>query len=81
MPTKDSHIAIIDAHEKLHEIKRKVRATMALLRTRAREGTLTEDDVATIKAIQQEAIDATRRVQDELAEELESHERQGHTSH
>jgi hypothetical protein len=81
MPTKDPHIAIIDAQEKLHQIKLKVRATMALLQTRAAQGKLTRDDLATIKAIRQEAIDATRRVQDELAEELESHERQGHTSH
>jgi hypothetical protein len=81
MPTRDPHIAIIDAQEKLHQIKRKVRATMALLQRRAEQGKLTRDDLTTIKAIQREAIDATRRVQDELAEELMSHERQGHTSH
>jgi hypothetical protein len=81
MPTKEAHIAIIDAREKLHQIKLKARATMALFRTKASRNELTRDDLTTIKAIQQEAIDATRRVQDELAEELESHERQGHISH
>jgi hypothetical protein len=78
MPTKDPHIAVIDAQEKLHEIKLKVKEAVALFKTKATNGTLTKDDLAIINAIKQVAIDATRRVQDELAEELESHERHGH---
>ncbi len=70
MPTKDPHIAVIDAHEELEQIKARVQAAIALVKTKASRGELTADDRLTIKAIQQEAIDATRRVQDKLYEEL-----------
>jgi hypothetical protein len=75
MPTKDPHIALIDAHEKLHRIKVKLREAMALLKSKASRGQLSQADLLMVMAIQREATDATRRVQDELYEELESHER------
>lgn len=73
MPTSDPHIAIIDAHEQLQAIKEKVRASIELVKRRLGAGPLGEDDKAIIKAIRQEAIDATRRVQDRLYEEMEKH--------
>ncbi len=72
MATKDPHIAAIDAREELDAIKAKVRAAVALVRRRAVSGfPLTADDKHMIAAIRQEAIDATRRVQDRLYNELE----------
>ncbi len=74
MATKDPHVAFIDASEELHQIKLKVRAAIALVKAQAVAGhPLTDDDKYMLKAIQQEAIDATRRVQDTLYTELESH--------
>lgn len=74
MPTKDPHIAVIDAHEELEAIKARVRQARDLVKQRAVAGfPLTEDDKLMLAAIRQEAIDATRRVQDRLYEELEGH--------
>jgi hypothetical protein len=73
VPTKDPHIALIDAHEKLEQIKLSVRAAIELARKKAKNGILTLDDQMKIKAIQAEAIERTKRIQDELYEELESH--------
>lgn len=70
MATKDPHIALIDAHEEMERIKLKVRAAIELAKRKGGLGGLTEDDHLMMKAIQQEAIDATRRVQDRLYEEL-----------
>ena len=77
MPTKDPHIAVIDAQEELHQIKQRVRNAIALVQKHARAGEpLDADQQMLIKAIRQTAIDATRRVQDQLYNELESHARQ-----
>lgn len=73
MATKDPHIAIIDAHEKLDQIKLHVRKAVELVRAKAARGGLTDDDRLMLKAIRAEAIDRTRRIQEELYEELESH--------
>lgn len=77
MPTKDPHVALIDAHEELAQIKAQVRTAVDLVKHRAANGLLTSDDKLIIKAIKAEAIDAARRVQDRLHEELEGHTRQG----
>lgn len=72
MSTKDPHIAVIDAHEELEQIKLRVKVAVDKVRRMAVAGLpLSEDDKLIIKAIRQEAIDATRRVQDRLHEELE----------
>jgi hypothetical protein len=73
MPTKDPHIAMIDAYEQLEAIKAKVRAAIQMAKTKQGLGGLTEDDKLMMKAIKAEAIDATRRVQDRLYEEIEGH--------
>ncbi len=74
MPTKDPHIAFIDAQEELHQIKLRVKAAVARVRQMASNNLpLSLEDQHMIAAIRQEAIDATRRVQDRLYEELESH--------
>jgi Na+/phosphate symporter len=74
MSTKDPHIALIDAHEKLEKIKAHVRAAIELCMAKAQRGEkLTWDDQMMIKAIREEAIEKTKRVQDELAEELKGH--------
>jgi hypothetical protein len=70
MSTKDPHIALIDAHEKIHNVKMMVK--QALARVREKE-VLSDMDKVMIAAIKQQAIDSVRRIQDELAEELESH--------
>ncbi len=71
MPTKDPHIAVIDAQEKLHLIKQQVKAAIARVKMMATTGQpLTTDDKLIIKHIQQMAIDATNRVQEELYREL-----------
>lgn len=71
MPTKDPHIAVIDAQEELHNIKLQVKAAIARVRAMAVAGVaLTADDKAILKTIQQKAIDATNRVQDKLYQEL-----------
>jgi hypothetical protein len=71
--TKDPHIALIDAHEKLEQIKLSVRSAIELAQKKARSGILTLDDQMQIKAIKAEAIERTKRIQEELYEELESH--------
>lgn len=71
--TKDPHIAMIDAHEKMEHVKLHVRQTMELFKSKANRGELTKDDLAVINAIRAEAIERTKRIQDELFEELESH--------
>ncbi len=70
MATKDPHIALIDAHEELERIKMRVRAATDLAKRKAGLGGLTEDDQLMIKAIREEAIEATKRVQNKLYEEL-----------
>jgi hypothetical protein len=74
--TKDPHIALIDAHEKLEQIKLQVRQAVALVQVKQARGERpTEDDKLMIKAIQAAAIERAKRVQDDLYEELESHGR------
>ncbi len=74
MSTKDPHIALIDAQEALHEIKLALRNALAKVQKKVAAGyKLTEEDKTVIKMIRQTAIDATRRVQDKLLEELEGH--------
>ncbi len=70
MATKDPHIAYIDAHEELEAIKLKVRASIELAKRKAGLGGLTADDQIMIKAIHAEAVEAAKRVQDKLYEEL-----------
>ncbi len=73
-PTKDPHVAQIDAMEKLHHIKMTVKVAVEAARRKLAAGQkLSEDDIAMIKAFRQQAIDATRRVQDEYLEELKAH--------
>lgn len=74
MATKDPHVAVIDAHEKLEKIKAQVKAARRLIEAKTALGIKpTPEDVANVKAIVRQAIDAARWVQDELFEELESH--------
>ena len=74
MPTKDPHHALIDAHEQLDRIKLMVRAAVELAQTRAARGEpLSQLDQYQIAAIKAEAIERTKRIQDQLLEELESH--------
>lgn len=73
MSTKDPHVAMIDAQEQLEFIKAQVRAAIDLLKAKAIRGELTKDDKLMIAAIRAEAIDRTKRVQEKLYEELESH--------
>ena len=70
MATKDAHIALIDAHEKLEQVKGMVRDAIRLAERKRAGGPLTEDDRLMIKAIRAQAIDQVKRIQDELAEEL-----------
>lgn len=72
-PTKDPHVALIDAREKLDAIKRDVKQAVALAQAKAGRGGLTPDDKAQIKAIQAAALERTKRVLHELHEELTSH--------
>jgi Na+/phosphate symporter len=74
MPTVDPHIALIDAHEKLEGIKAFVSAAVDKVKAKAARGEKpTADDLHMVKAIRAEVIERTRRIQDELYEELESH--------
>jgi hypothetical protein len=74
MPTKDPHHALIDAHEQLDEIKFFVSKAAALVQTKIARGERpTEDDHFLIATIKAEAIERTKRIQDQLYEELESH--------
>lgn len=73
-PTKDPHVAMIDAQEKLHFIKLGVKHALARVKAKVERGEkLTADDQMMIKAIRQQAIDNTRRVQEQLFEELQAH--------
>lgn len=74
MATKDPHIALIDAHEKMDNVKLMVRTAAALVRAKQARGEKpTEDDKLRLAAIRAEAIEQTKRIQDELYEELYSH--------
>lgn len=76
MPTKDPHVAMIDAQEALDCIRNAVQAAIAQVKKKVLAGQpLTEEDKLMTAAIRVRAIEATRRVQDKLAEELESHGR------
>jgi len=73
-PTKDPHVAQIDAMEKLHHIKMTLKTTLSAVRMKLAAGQkLTEDEIVMVKAFRQQVIDATRRVQDEYLEELKAH--------
>lgn len=74
MPTKDPHIALIDAHEKMDNIKMRIRAAQEALARKLLQGyRMTQDDKDQLAIFRQEIIDETRRIQDELLEELNSH--------
>ena len=74
MPTKDPHIAVIDAQEALHVIRTAVQAAIAQVKAKRLRGEpLTEEDKLMTAAIRHCAIEATKRVQDTLMEELEGH--------
>jgi hypothetical protein len=72
--TKDPHIAMIDAHEKMENIKLRLAAAQEALTSKIMKGyRLTAEDRQKIASFRQQIIDETRRVQDDLAEELQSH--------
>jgi phage portal protein BeeE len=72
--TKDPHVAMIDAHEKMDQIRMLVRtARDALTDKMARGYVMTADDRQELRIFRQRIIDETRRIQDELAEEINSH--------
>jgi len=74
MPTKDPHIAMIDAQEALHVIRTAVQTAIAHVKAKRMRGEpLTEDDKMLTARIRANAIEATKRVQDKLLEELEGH--------
>jgi len=74
MSTKDPHIAMIDAHEKMENIKLRLAAAQEALTTKMLKGyRLTAEDRQQVARFRQEIVDETRRVQDDLAEELNSH--------
>jgi hypothetical protein len=74
MPTKDPHHALIDAHQKLDEIKMLVHYAARMVQAKIARGEKpTEDDRLKIAAIKAEAIERTKRIQDQLLEELDSH--------
>jgi len=74
MSTKDPHVALIDAHEKLQAISMSVKQAIALINAKMLRGeTITADDQHMVQAIRQTAIEATKRVQDDLYEELKGH--------
>lgn len=76
MPTKDPHVALIDAQEALHVIRTAVQAAIVQVKKKVLAGQkLTEEDKLMTAAIRQRAIEATHRVQEALAQELESHGR------
>lgn len=74
MPTKDPHVAMIDAHERMEHIKMLVDAAKTQLADKMAQGyVMTADDREELKRFRQMVIDETKRIQDELAEELQSH--------
>jgi hypothetical protein len=74
MPTKDPHVALIDAKEKMDNIKLRMKAAVDAMQAKVAEGyKLTPDDRQEMARFRQRIIDETRRVQDDLAEELQSH--------
>jgi len=76
MPTKDPHVALIDAQEAIHVIRTAVQTAIALVKAKRMRGEpLTEDDKLMTAAIRAKAIEATKRVQETLYEELEGHGR------
>jgi hypothetical protein len=76
MPTKDPHVALIDAQEAIHVIRTAVQTAIALVKAKRLRGEpLTEDDKLMTAAIRAKAIEATKRVQETLYEELEGHGR------
>jgi D-alanyl-D-alanine dipeptidase len=76
MPTKDPHVALIDAQEAIHVVRTAVQTALAYVKAKRLRGEkLTDEDKEVTAAIRARAIEATRRIQDTLAEELESHGR------
>ena len=76
MPTKDPHVAMIDAQEALHVIRTAVKKAIEHVKAKRMRGEpLTEEDKEVTAAIRQRAIEATKRVQETLIEELEGHGR------
>jgi D-alanyl-D-alanine dipeptidase len=67
---------MIDAQEALHVIRTAVQKAIAHVKAKRMRGEpLTEEDKAVTAAIRAKAIEATRRVQEVLYEELEGHGR------
>lgn len=76
MPTKDPHVACIDAHEQIEAVKGGLRDAIRLVQRKTAHGKkLSTDDWHMIQAIRAQAIDQVKRIQDKLAEELEGHGR------
>jgi hypothetical protein len=76
MPTKDPHVAMIDAQEKLDRLKMMTEIARETLTDKVARGyILTQDDREEMARFRQHIIDETRRIQDELAEEIQSHGR------
>jgi molecular chaperone GrpE (heat shock protein) len=73
MATKDPHIALLDAHERIQAIQLRVKAEIDRVKGRAQRGELDADEKAALAKFVRRMVDETRRVQDELAEELTSH--------
>ena len=76
MPTRDPHVAMIDAQEAIHKIRTAVQAAIAHVKAKRMRGEpLTDEDKLVTAGIREKAIEATRRVQEVLYKELESHGR------
>lgn len=74
MSTKDPHIALIDAHEQLEQIKKMTRDHLAKVKAKVLAGQkLTEIEKEELAQFRQRVIDATKYIQDRLYVELEGH--------
>lgn len=74
MATKDPHLAMIDAHEQIQAIQRQIQAKIDRVQARVATGyQLSEHEKKQLRKFRERMIDQTRRIQDNLADELQSH--------
>ena len=77
MPTKDPHIATIDAHEAIQEIHAVLQRTIAMVRAKIAVGhKLTSEEMAELRHIRALAIENVKRIQEAYVKEIDSHTQQ-----
>jgi len=77
MPTKDPHIATIDAHEAIQQVHNVLQETIRMVRAKLATGAkLTSEEMAELAKIRELAVENVKRIQEAYVKEIDSHTQQ-----